>query len=120
MLVESGTEDDLRARLRQTICYLQAAGARHLDIEQNQVWPQVRCLLHCFFAISCLTDDLNIRNCREQLPQPFPRKFLIIYQQHTNHGAAPTVCTARGISTATTVISGATSRSKLRWAASPK
>ena len=70
MLVVSGDDDDDGQSVRgQTLDHVEAAGCGHLQIEQHEVGLQAGDAIERLDAIFRLTDDLNILNGGQFVPQ---------------------------------------------------
>jgi hypothetical protein len=59
--------------------HLQAAEARHLDVEEDQVARPVAQRRQRRVAVGALAHDGHVRVVRQQLPQPPPPQGLVIH-----------------------------------------
>ena len=79
VLVERGEEDDIGAMLGiEHADHLQAADARHLDIQKQHVRAQLVHRANRFDGIPAFADDLNIRLGLQQNTQVFTRQRLVV------------------------------------------
>jgi len=85
MLVVGRAENHAGPRFRQTGSHVDAARTRHLDVEQDQVGPELRHPFHGLHSGLGFTHDLQVRMGGQQLAQTRPRRLLIVDDQYPDH-----------------------------------
>jgi hypothetical protein len=89
MRFESGDENDLRQRRSLDHAdHLQAADARHLDIQEHHVRTQTMDGGKAFDGIGAFPDDLDVAGSGQQGFQFLARGRLVVDQQGGQHAAS--------------------------------
>nr|GEU28026.1 hypothetical protein [Tanacetum cinerariifolium] len=83
VLVEGGRENHLR-RVHQGGQHVEAAPARHLHVEEDQVGLERDDLLHAFGRVHRLAHDVHLRVRRQQAAQFGARQALVVDQQYAH------------------------------------
>jgi hypothetical protein len=80
VVIEGRAEDDVRARLAERGRDVESGGARHLDVQEDDVRRDLGDALRRLAAVLGLAGDLHVGMRRQQLPQPRPRRLLIVHE----------------------------------------
>ena len=81
VLVEGGHEDHGLVS-PQELENLEAADLRHLDVQEEEVGPQLVDRLDRLEAVAALRHDLHLLLATEVLPQDRPGRLLVVHDDH--------------------------------------